>query len=120
MFWANSVLCLSVMPDKSPIRETTIDAPVTGEDFESAVADVIKVIRPAIQADQGDIFLREVNEETGEVLVELVGACITCPASSQTLKDGLERILSDRVPGVTSVRHIGEELLGDTGTPVSL
>lgn len=108
------------MPDTSPIKETTLDAPTAGEDFESKVADVIKVIRPAIQADQGDIFLREAKEDTGEVLVELVGACITCPASSQTLKDGLERILKDRVPGVTSVRHIGEELLGDSGTPVTL
>ena len=108
------------MPENSPIKDTTVDAPAAVGDFESSVADVIKIIRPAVQADQGDIFLREVNEETGEVLVELMGACITCPASSQTLKDGLERILKDRVPGVTSVRHIGEELLGDTGTPVSL
>jgi Fe-S cluster biogenesis protein NfuA len=97
---------------------------VAGEletDFEKKVADVIAIIRPAIQADQGDIFLRAVDAETGVVSVELVGACITCPASSQTLKEGLERILKQRVEGVTSVEHVGEELIGaDEGTRVSL
>jgi Fe-S cluster biogenesis protein NfuA len=85
------------------------------------VADVIKVIRPAIQADQGDIFLRNVDEATGIVSVELVGACISCPASTQTLKDGLERILKQRVDGVTAVEHVGANLVGyEEGTAVSL
>jgi Fe-S cluster biogenesis protein NfuA len=90
-------------------------------EFESKVAEVIKVIRPAIQADQGDIYLRGVDVETGVVSVELIGACVTCPASSQTLKDGLERILKQRVEGVTSVVHVGEALVGaEEGTRVSL
>ncbi len=85
------------------------------------VAEVVKVIRPAVQADNGDIFLRGVDDESGVVSVELVGACITCPASSQTLKEGLERILKQRVDGVTAVQHVGEELLGfEEGTSVSL
>ena len=93
----------------------------TNSTFEEQVAEVVKVIRPAVQADQGDIFLRGVDEETGVVSVELVGACITCPASSQTLKEGLERILKQRVEGVTSVEHVGAELIGaDEGTAVSL
>ena len=90
-------------------------------EFEKQVAEVITVIRPAIQADQGDIFLRGVDEETGVVSVELVGACISCPASSQTLKEGLERILKQRIEGVTAVEHVGEELIGaNEGTVVSL
>lgn len=85
------------------------------------VATVIEVIRPAIQADKGDIFLRDVDEGTGVVSVELVGACVTCPASTQTLKAGIERILKDRVDGVTEVRHVGANLVGaDEGTAVSL
>jgi len=67
------------------------------------VREVIELIRPAIQADAGDIFLRGVDEETGVVTVELVGACVACPASTVTLKAGVERILKDRVPGVTEV-----------------
>jgi Fe-S cluster biogenesis protein NfuA len=85
------------------------------------VATVIEVIRPAIQADNGDIFLRDVDEATGVVSVELVGACVTCPASTQTLKAGIERILKDRVEGVTAVQHVGAALVGaDEGTAVSL
>ncbi len=88
-------------------------------DLHSRVESVIEVIRPAIQADEGDIVLVEVDAATGEVVVELVGACVSCPASDQTLKAGIERILMDRVRGVTRVRNIGETL--DTGgTSVSL
>jgi Fe-S cluster biogenesis protein NfuA len=90
-------------------------------DLEQRVAEVIKVIRPAIQADQGDIFLRGVDAESGVVSVELIGACVSCPASTATLKDGLERILKQRVDGITSVVHVGEALLGaEEGTRVSL
>ncbi len=85
------------------------------------MAKVIEIIRPAIQADDGDIFLRGVREDTGLVEVELVGACVTCPASTATLKDGLERILKQRVEGVTGVIHVGEALVGaDGGTRVFL
>ena len=51
--------------------------------------------------------------------MELVGACVSCPASTVTLKAGIERILKDRVEGVTEVLNVGETLLSD-GTPVSL
>jgi Fe-S cluster biogenesis protein NfuA len=62
-----------------------------------------------------DIYLKGVDVETGVVSVELVGACISCPASSQTLKEGLERILTQRVEGVTAVEHVGETLVGADG-----
>lgn len=73
------------------------------------VAQTIEAIRPAVQADGGDIFLRGLDEETGVVTVELVGACVSCPASTVTLKAGVERIMKDRVPGVTAVRALGME-----------
>jgi Fe-S cluster biogenesis protein NfuA len=75
---------------------------------EEQIQKVIDAIRPAVQADNGDIFLRSVDPETGIVEVELVGACVSCPASTVTLKAGVERILKDRVEGVTEVRNIGE------------
>ena len=77
--------------------------------MEAQVRKTIEAIRPAVQADGGDIFLRGVDEETGVVTVELVGACVSCPASTLTLKAGVERIMKDRVPGVTAVRHLGAE-----------
>ncbi|MDX2381535.1 MAG: NifU family protein [Acidimicrobiia bacterium] len=72
------------------------------------VETTIEVIRPALQADGGDIILRDVDEATGIVSVELVGACVGCPASTQTLKAGVERIMRDRVDGVTEVVNVGE------------
>ncbi|CAN5761519.1 NifU family protein [soil metagenome] len=78
------------------------------------VAETIEAIRPAVQADGGDIFLRQVDEATGVVTVELVGACVSCPASTLTLKAGSERIRKDRGEGVTAVESVGDE------SPVSL
>ena len=85
----------------------------------SRVAEVIEIIRPAIQADGGDIILLEVDESTGIVQVELTGACVSCPASTVTMKAGIERIMKDRVPGVTAVVRPGEEF-EEHGTAVSL
>lgn len=79
--------------------------------MRAQVEATIDVIRPAVQADGGDIFLRDVNEESGVVTVELVGACVSCPASTVTMKAGIERILKDRVPGVTAVVSPDEETL---------
>jgi Fe-S cluster biogenesis protein NfuA len=78
-----------------------IDAPAPL--IKDRVLATIDVIRPALQADGGDIVLREVDEESGKVTVELVGACGTCPASTVTMRAGIERILRDRCEGVTEV-----------------
>jgi Fe-S cluster biogenesis protein NfuA len=67
------------------------------------VEQTIEAIRPALQADGGDIVLRDVDEDSGVVTVTLVGACGTCPVSTDTLKAGIERIMRDRVDGVTEV-----------------
>ena len=72
------------------------------------VEATLEVIRPALQADGGDIVLRDVDEETGVVSVTLIGACGTCPVSTQTLKAGIERIMRDRVDGVTEVVNVDE------------
>ena len=83
------------------------------------VLEVIEIIRPAIQADGGDIELRGVDEASGVVEVELTGACVSCPASTVTMKAGIERIMKDRVPGVTAVVQPGEDSVED-GTAVTL
>ncbi len=72
------------------------------------VLATIEVIRPVLQADGGDVELVGVDEETGVVSVRLVGACGTCPVSTQTLKGGIERIMRDRVDGVTEVVDVSE------------
>ena len=66
------------------------------------VAAVLELIRPSRQADGGDVKLVDVDEN-GVVSVELQGACKGCPMSQMTLANGVERILKERVPGVTKV-----------------
>ena len=70
--------------------------------MESGVLEAIDAIRPALQADGGDIVFKEIDD-ANVVHVELVGACGTCPVSTMTLKAGVQRIIMDRVPGVTEV-----------------
>jgi Fe-S cluster biogenesis protein NfuA len=81
---------------------TGTDGTDTGADMEAGILEAIDAIRPALQADGGDIVFRELDAE-GVVHVELVGACGSCPVSTMTLKAGVERIIMDRVPGVTEV-----------------
>lgn len=76
--------------------------------MRAQVEETIDVIRPALQADGGDIVLRDVDPATGVVYVTLVGACGTCPSSTVTLKAGVERILRDRIDGVTEVVNVAD------------
>jgi Fe-S cluster biogenesis protein NfuA len=78
------------------------DTELSPAERETAVLEAIDRIRPALQSDGGDIVFRSVDE-AGVVHVNLVGACGTCPVSTQTLKAGVERIIMDRVPGITAV-----------------
>jgi Fe-S cluster biogenesis protein NfuA len=63
--------------------------------------EAIEYIRPAVQMDGGDLILLGV--EGGIVNLQMVGACGGCPMSMMTLKAGIERLLKERVPGVTEV-----------------
>jgi len=75
--------------------------------MHAQLLEAIEAIRPALQYDGGDLRLVNVNEETGVVDIELMGACGGCPMSNMTLKAGIERILRDRVDGLTAVRALG-------------
>ena len=82
------------------------------------VEKVITALRPAIRADGGDIALVDVDAGTGVVAVELMGAVVTGPASTRTLTAGIERIMRDRVAGVTEVVAVTD--LGMSEIAVSL
>ena len=64
---------------------------------------LMDLMRPAVQADGGDLVLVRADVETGVVEVELRGACSSCAVSSATLSGGVERILRERLPWVTEV-----------------
>jgi len=82
----------------TPVSIATTDTQPIDMDKLEAAHDYI---RPAVQADVGDLVL--LGAEDGKVNIEMVGACGGCPLSMMTLKAGIERILKDRVPGVREV-----------------
>lgn len=69
----------------------------------AALQSIIELMRPAVQADGGDLALLSADVETGIVEVQLQGACSSCAVSSSTLQGGVERILRDRLTWVTEV-----------------
>ncbi len=78
--------------------------------MEAELLEAIEAIRPALQYDGGDMRVLNLDQESGVVDIELMGACGGCPMSSMTLKAGIERILKDRVPGVTEIVAVGAEV----------
>jgi Fe-S cluster biogenesis protein NfuA len=72
------------------------------QSVKDKVQRVIDLIRPAVQADGGDIELVEVADG-GVVSIRFHGACHGCPSSTMTLQHGIERNLIERVPEVTKV-----------------
>jgi Fe-S cluster biogenesis protein NfuA len=70
--------------------------------LKESVQTALDEIRPALQADGGDVELIDVSE-TGVVTVKLKGACHGCPMGEQTLKMGIEKQLKQKVPGVSEV-----------------
>ncbi|MBW1698052.1 MAG: NifU family protein [Deltaproteobacteria bacterium] len=72
--------------------------------MKEKVEIALRKIRPMLQADGGDIELVEVTD--GVVKVRLKGACAGCPMSQMTIKNGVERLLKEQVPEVTSVEPV--------------
>jgi Fe-S cluster biogenesis protein NfuA len=68
-----------------------------------ALNALLDLMRPAVQADGGDLVLLRADVETGVVEVQLQGACSSCAISSTTLQGGVTRILTDRLDWVTEV-----------------
>ena len=72
--------------------------------MEDRVQAALDKIRPALQADGGDVELVEIDG--GVVKVRLVGACRGCPMSQITLANGVERVLKSEVPEVERVEAV--------------
>ncbi|MFY9114088.1 MAG: NifU family protein [Dethiobacteria bacterium] len=71
--------------------------------MKEQVERAINLIRPALQADGGNVELIDVDEKSGIVKVKLTGACGGCPMAAITLKNGIERVVKKEVPQVTEV-----------------
>ena len=73
--------------------------------MKEKVQKIINEIRPNLQADGGDVELVDVSDD-GIVKVRLVGACAGCPMSQMTLKQGIERIMKEKIPQITRVEGV--------------
>jgi len=66
------------------------------------VQAVLDRIRPAVQADGGDVELVDVTAEN-VARIRFHGACHGCPSSTMTLQHGIQRAIRDKVPAIQSV-----------------
>lgn len=77
------------------------------EELIKKIDDILdKTIRPAMKNDGGNVKVVDFDDNSGTVFVELEGACVGCPMSQMTLKDGVERILKEHIEEVKSVEQI--------------
>lgn len=72
--------------------------------IEMQVKELLKKVRPYLQRDGGD--LEYVKIEDGVVYIRMLGACNGCSAIDITLKDGIETLLVENVPGIIAVVNI--------------
>ena len=71
--------------------------------MKERIEKALDSIRPALQADGGNIKLVDVDESKGIVKVQLQGACAGCPSAQITLAMGVERAIKEEVPEVKEV-----------------
>lgn len=83
----------------------TTARPAPEPDVRERVAKVLNLIRPAVQADGGDLELVGVTSE-GVVQIRLHGACVGCPSSTITLQMGIERNLKAHIPEIRAVQAV--------------
>jgi Fe-S cluster biogenesis protein NfuA len=83
--------------------DTTLLSDAERADRLDKLQGIMDLMRPAVQADGGDLVLVRADVETGVIEVQLQGACSSCAVSSATLSGGVERILRERLPWVTEV-----------------
>jgi Fe-S cluster biogenesis protein NfuA len=87
------------------VQRPTPPAPQVASDIAARIAKVIELMRPAIQADGGDVQFVEARTD-GTVYIRFLGACVGCPSSDITLHMGIERNLQQHVPEVRRVEVI--------------
>jgi len=73
-------------------------------DLEQKIREVLESVRPALQADGGDVEFIDYND--GIVTVRLRGACGSCPMSTMTLKNGIEARLRQEIPEIRAVEQL--------------
>jgi Fe-S cluster biogenesis protein NfuA len=104
-----------VAPDEETMATTgDSDEAAAIDDVErarrtAALTELLDLMRPAVQADGGDLVLTDLDVDRGIVEVQLQGACGSCAISGATLQGGVERLLRQRLDWVTEVRGSVDE-----------
>ncbi|MBO7083170.1 MAG: NifU family protein [Bacteroidales bacterium] len=75
------------------------------EFLEKRVKNILEQVRPYLQADGGDVNFVELTDDM-VVMVELTGACGSCPYSTMTLKNGIETVMKKSIPEIKAVEQI--------------
>lgn len=73
--------------------------------IEKRVKNILEQVRPYLQADGGDVNFVELTDDM-VVMVELTGACGSCPYSTMTLKNGIENVMKKSIPEIKSVEQV--------------
>ena len=73
--------------------------------MEKRVKNILEQVRPYLQADGGDVNFVELTDDM-VVMVELTGACGSCPYSTMTLKNGIESVMKKSIPEIKAVEQI--------------
>ena len=73
--------------------------------MEKRVKNILEQVRPYLQADGGDVKFVELTDDM-VVMVELTGACGSCPYSTMTLKNGIESVMKKSIPEIKAVEQI--------------
>ena len=73
--------------------------------LEKRVKNILEQVRPYLQQDGGDVNFVELTDDM-VVLVELTGACGSCPYSTMTLKNGIESVMKKSIPEIKSVEQV--------------
>lgn len=81
---------------------------IQDKSMRQQILEVLSSLRPTMQMDGGDVELVDVDEGQGVVKIRLIGACSHCLFSDLTLKEGIEKSLKEKVPGVKEVVAVDE------------
>ena len=68
---------------------------------ENQIINILdQYVKPAVASDGGNIAFEKYDPKNKTLKVVLQGACSGCPSSTFTLKNGIENILKEMIPGI--------------------
>ncbi|MDG2491535.1 MAG: NifU N-terminal domain-containing protein [Flavobacteriaceae bacterium] len=94
-----------IVPQKVEViaeTETSVESESLDEISQQIIGIIEDYIKPAVAADGGNILFDSYNPDDKSVKVVLQGACSGCPSSTFTLKNGIENMLKEMLPGKIS------------------